>query len=268
MRKRISSYYLNNIHHEKFRADYKDTKIDHLIYQQLEQELGIKISTSSSSFGIVFYTEQFLLNCELADFLDSLTIIYFCSKLLGKDTSKKWLDFVERVFREQGTEYSIDSEGDVYPYIDSEFSNSHHSTLISLDKQRYEQAKSIYLSAYSALRADKQNTRTAIKDIFESLETVSKLIDSKIQRLGNKEVSYNLTNICAAKIQDEDEKTFIKEILKGFAKWVDAHHIYRHGQAKEQLTPPSLDSAILSLSIGSAYLRYLIEIDQKIISNQ
>jgi len=263
MRKRISSYYQNNIHHEKVTYGYKNNRdADRFLAKYLEQELGIHIPTSAGGFGVIYHTDNFLLQCEIKDFLDALPFIYNVTKLLSKSASDQWINFVERVFREQGTAYSIDSNGNIHPYIDKEFSQNHQAALHLLNAPRYEQVRAIYESAYGCLRSDKQDTRTAIKDIFESIETLSKLMSNKVKRLSSNEVDKTLKNICLKNIDDKDEQAFIQNMLTSLARWVDAHHTYRHGQAKEKLSPPSLDSAILSLGTGSAFLRFLLQIDQ------
>ena len=39
--------------------------------------------------------------------------------------------------------------------------------------------------------------------------------------------------------------------------WVEAVHNYRHGQRAEEPVAPSVDTAVLILSVGAAHLRQL-----------
>ncbi len=264
LRKRISSYYHSYIHYEKIHCRQSEKIYDVIIANLIEQEVGIGIEKTYNGFSVTYHTVKLLLNCSINDFLDCISVI---DSVLTDTTKKDWIEFVERVFREENMPYTLGSDGVVHLYVDEEFSNSYEATISLLSLDRYEHTKVIYENSYNHLRSDKQNTRSAIKDMFESIETLSKLMDNKIKRLGAKEVNNNLKPICDRVISDEDEKDFINLMISGLAEWVNAHHKYRHGQGKEEHTPPSLDSAILSLSVGSAYLRFLMQIDQKTTEN-
>ena len=49
----------------------------------------------------------------------------------------------------------------------------------------------------------------------------------------------------------------VAELFDGFAKWVNALHNYRHGQADEEPVAPSEAVAIYVLSSGSSFLRWI-----------
>ena len=55
----------------------------------------------------------------------------------------------------------------------------------------------------------------------------------------------------------------ISKAFEGFSSWVDAMHLYRHGQNTNEPVAPSLDYAIYIVSTGAAFLRLLAEIDRK-----
>ena len=269
MRKRISSYYEQKIHFKTFASYSKNhdtTRYDKLVKILIEEELGISVPYFSSS-GIFYKTDALMQTCELRDFLD---IIFVINTAILKNNnlslSKEWISFVERVFREEGASYTIDANGAIHFYPDEEFKINKQSTLSALSDPRYEQALKIYENAYSALSVGKKDTRTAVKDIFEAVETIAKLIDSRIKRLRATEVDKILKPLLERSITDPDERSFVRTMFSSLEEWVNAHHIYRHGQKKEKHTPPSLETAILSLSCGSAYLRALIDLDKKIDS--
>jgi hypothetical protein len=56
-----------------------------------------------------------------------------------------------------------------------------------------------------------------------------------------------------------EQSTQLADSLKA---WTDAAHWYRHGQGKEEPKQPPASLAILSISAGAAFLRWLAEIDQ------
>ena len=270
IRKRISSYYQNNIHYEKFYySDVRSRSVekksyDFFIAKLIEQHLGISVPQFSGSYSIVYRTTELMQNCTLIQFLDIISVV---SSTISKcandgDLYNQWVNFVEQVFREENSFFRIDSDGIVRPYVDKEFSQGYRSSLSLLDNDRYDHIRGIYKHAYDALRSDKSNTRVAMKDIFESIESLCKIMNSRIKGLNSKEITKYIEPICTELISDEDEKNYIKQMLSSMKKWIDAHHIYRHGQGKEEYSPPSLNAAILSLSTGSSYLRFLLEMDQ------
>jgi len=254
MRKRITSYY------KKLSVDYYSHQISALI----ETKVGIDVPLKCIDYLNVPFIENLLEKTEIKDFLDILSIIAFAiDAQRDSEKLKSWIDAIEEVFREEGMAYTIDETGLVKPYVDEEFSQNYHASLSALENSRYDNARTVFENAHKNLRADRPDTRVAVKDIFESIEIVAKLLDSKITALGQNEVDKNLWKVCESIFDDQHEKNFIKSMLSSLAKWVTAHHPYRHGQGKEEYAPLSLESAILSLSTGSSFLRFLIYVDQK-----
>jgi hypothetical protein len=50
--------------------------------------------------------------------------------------------------------------------------------------------------------------------------------------------------------------------VAAFKDWVDASHNYRHEAGSEEPVQPPLDLAVLAISNGTAFLRWLIALDQ------
>ncbi|MBI2359337.1 MAG: hypothetical protein HYV04_10610, partial [Deltaproteobacteria bacterium] len=53
----------------------------------------------------------------------------------------------------------------------------------------------------------------------------------------------------------------VSEMFDGFARWVDGLHYYRHDQPGEEPVAPKEELAIDVLSSGSAFLRWLVRIN-------
>jgi hypothetical protein len=49
--------------------------------------------------------------------------------------------------------------------------------------------------------------------------------------------------------------------LASFKDWVDASHNYRHEQGSEEPVQPPIDLAVLAVSNGAAYIRWLVALD-------
>jgi len=55
-------------------------------------------------------------------------------------------------------------------------------------------------------------------------------------------------------------------MFDSFALWVNGIHLYRHGQDDAQPVRPPIDLAIYIMSSGSSFLRWLIELNEKLIA--
>ena len=55
----------------------------------------------------------------------------------------------------------------------------------------------------------------------------------------------------------------ISKVFEGLASWVDAMHIYRHGQGTTEPVAPPLEYAVYVVSTGASFLRWLVDIDEK-----
>jgi hypothetical protein len=51
----------------------------------------------------------------------------------------------------------------------------------------------------------------------------------------------------------------LEDTFAELGSWVEAAHHYRHGQGEHEPVAPSEDTAVLILSTGSAYLRFLAQ---------
>jgi hypothetical protein len=62
----------------------------------------------------------------------------------------------------------------------------------------------------------------------------------------------------------ESERTARRAALKmadALSEWVDGAHNYRHAEGEEEPTPPPLALALVFMSSGAGFLRWLAEID-------
>jgi hypothetical protein len=51
-------------------------------------------------------------------------------------------------------------------------------------------------------------------------------------------------------------------LLDGFCDWIDAGHIYRHGQKADELEMPPIDFSVATISSGASYLHWLVTLNQ------
>jgi hypothetical protein len=107
-----------------------------------------------------------------------------------------------------------------------------------------------------------RDTRAAVWGVFDAVETVFKLIFSKATRLGASEVKSMLRPLALSSLVGA-ERNATGQILNSLEDWVNACHQYRHAQGVEEREPPSEALALLMVSNGAAYLRWLVGFDQR-----
>jgi len=245
MRNRISAVYWNLLH-----SDRDD------IVEIIHRETGTKVPFWGSSSDLTHFIE----NCEIRDLLDSITLIfqYF---LVSKQPTKaeQWHGFVSRVFKEENVGYRLDEKGGVHFYIDEEFERNRSTVITVLTSQPA--VKEAVERAYSFLDQDPPDTASAVRSIFEALEILYKHIvkaEGK-DRLNSMGVQKKLRPILQQSlVNNQVASKAVDHLMDGLCDWIDAGHMYRHGQKLEEPSPPPLDYAVLFISQGSSYLRYLL----------
>ena len=194
----------------------------------------------------------------LRDVLDAITIIYRVLQARFSPDQHTWLNFVARAMRETNVGYCIDKNGIVHFRVDEAFELNRVSAVALLNKPQFGAAKSALDDAYRHLDSDPMDTKAAVRSMFESLEILAKQIEPTAKNLNKWLVQNTLKPILMrARDYDATEQEVLSRLFDGIANWVDGMHLYRHGQTGHSPVAPSVDSTILLLSTGTAYLRLL-----------
>lgn len=236
-----------------------------ILVNKIEEEIGIKIP----QFGVGLSFYEFYNVIDFKYILDSITIIYRClkndyAKPPNSNPAKEWLEFVERVFREQNLAYKIDTEGGVLPFVDEEFEANRSSSLKCLENPKYAAAKKEFDDCYRKLIQDRIDTEGAIVDMFKCVEIIFKLLCENASRLSGKEIGKHLPKILETIYNNPDHLTCAKLQMTVLSSWADASHYQRHGQAVTEPRKPPLDITVFAVSVGSSMVRWLIEIGDRI----
>jgi hypothetical protein len=135
------------------------------------------------------------------------------------------------------------------------------ATLSVLDDSKYSNVRAAYEDAYRYMDSHPIDTKAAVRSMFESIEIIVKqMIQTK--NLNKWAVENTLKEKCLALYKTDDTALkVVSDLFDGFARWVDGLHNYRHGQASKDPVAPTEDVAIYVLSSGSAFLRWLIGIN-------
>ena len=218
-------------------------------------ELGIAVPYGSYSP----MWRNFFEHCELRDFLDVITLMARSStnrQLNGLSFTQN----IASIFEQENVSYRIDDKGGVHYAIDEEYSHNQASTIAALSSSRFETARGHLESAQGALDKVPPDTRHAIRQAFECVETIFKLIFPNVSVLGASEATKRLLPIIERKF-DGVERDVNGRLLEAFKEWVNSAHPYRHGQGTEAPLLPSVTTAVLSVSMAASWSRWLADLE-------
>jgi len=245
MRNRLSAIYMDMLH-------YYESEIVKVIHK----ETGAKVPFGYNSY--IF--SDFIENCDIRDLLDSITLIFqYLQSSTPRLTAEKWHQLVTRVFKEENVGYRLDEKGGVHFFIDQEFERNKSALLAGLSSQPAVQDS--FEKAYIFLDQDPPDTNSAIKTMFESLEILYKQIlktEGK-DRLNSNGVQKKLKPILQQKLSGNPVALqACDHIMDSLCDWIDAGHMYRHGQNVEMYIPAPIDFAVLFITQGTGFIRFLL----------
>lgn len=233
----------------------------------LRRELGVEIPFIMN-YG--YNISSFFEGAELRDVLDSVTVIfkYLSKKFITKDRESPayWRQFVQRVFIEENLGYRLDEEAGVHFFVDEEFERNRLSALSCLAETKYSAVRVEFEKAHRKLDSDPPETKEAIRAVFEAVEILYKLIinaEGKT-RLSSAGIRDKLKPLAQNVYKDDITAcTTVDHLLDSLCNWIDACHMYRHGQKVEEPNDPPIELAVEVVSGGASYLRWLVELNSK-----
>jgi hypothetical protein len=166
------------------------------------------------------------------------------------------------IFNEENVNYRIETDGSVHYRVDAEFHRNQVSAITALEEPKFAGALSHFQAAQRAFDGDPQDTREAMRQTFECVETVFKLLYPGTTILGSAEAIRKLRPAIEAHFDGPERSTNL-QLLEAFKKWVDSMQTYRHGHGLPNPEKPSISTAVLSSSIGASYIRWLIDLDSR-----
>lgn len=210
---------------------------------------------NQSSWGAL--TEH-LKVCEWPEFYDFVELV---GKLLQEkdddapfDESeyfKAYQTKLNALLQEDGIGWSLNDRSELHRQIPKALANRVKLTESEL-ADRYENARVHYQKAVSYLYQHPIDEANSIKEIVSALECVAKAMAPKASTLGD-----------AIKVMRKDARfsTHLLDALERLYVYSNATPLVRHGHI--EAGRPLLPEAELSLFIGVAYIRYLIEVGGK-----
>jgi hypothetical protein len=197
----------------------------------------------------------------IVEILDAIGLI---AEALPGPLDDQWKKGVARIFQEQAMAYRLDKGGAVRRLIDTDFERNQYATIAGLGGRKFKVAKGYFDQAGEALEKTPPDTAGMVRNVFLANEEVFKLMFPAVDRL----VAGNVRNHLKPEnsVSTQSAKTASQEMANSFAKWVAACQQYRHApgevhQGGESPAAPPLDLAIVMMSNGTSFLRWLISLE-------
>ena len=225
----------------------------------LEQELGIRVNVE---YG--FQWPSFCEKCSMRDLLDTITLTYkFAMKNGMSAGAPLWRQETRRIFKEERLAYAIDDDCVVHPAIDQEFQRNRVSTVAGLQAARYANSLSSFERVSDELASNPPNVKDGWRAVFTSVEGLFRLMFRSASQLNASAIDAYLPAVIQ-KLYGPNPVALraATKQLASFKDWVDASHNYRHEPGSEDPVQPPIDLAILAISNGTSFLRWLISLDQ------
>lgn len=224
----------------------------------IKRNLGVEIR-----YGGIHRFSDWFESCELRDLLDSITLV---ARMLRPNHARKansWIQEISLALREENLAFVVDQDGGIHPYVDATFQENRIAAVRGLSFPRYRAALAAYERAFAALNGVNPDYKTAIRDVFESVEVVFKLMfDNSAARLGERELRIHLKpKIDALYSTDKVALSSTNKLLNSLCEWCNSCHFYRHGHGTEEQIQPPIDVAVALIDAASGHLRWLISMD-------
>jgi hypothetical protein len=231
------------------------------VQTNIEAELGIHFGTALTNGRRVDSWEWFFDRISIVELLDCLTIMYNVLDSSQYSDVKRFLAGARRVFLEENVAYSIDDEGIVHPLIDTAFTALSEASIAALSGPRNAATLERVNAVDGFLLQAPADYKGAIRAVFGANENLFKLMYGT-PRLDAKSVGDNIT---------KDQQKFYSghstllavgaKTVEGYKQWINAAHFYRHEEGLEEPNQPTEEVAILLISQGLSYVRWLAQID-------
>lgn len=239
----------------------------------LSRKLGIPYQTF---FGVPQWMEYYT-KLDLRDVLDSVTIHanflrertaigYPDDRQYARERLPKFFDEVREILAEERIRYTLDEQGGIHLQVDEQFQVNCAAAIQGMGNSRYAAARASLESGLSALDSAPPNGREAIRDVFGACENVFKQTFGA-QRLAGHLIDNHLRP-AIDNLQWNSEAAAAAELMCGSLKsWTTAAHKYRHETGRPEPHQPPLDLAVMMVSQGTSFLRWLVMIDKAIMAS-
>lgn len=192
--------------------------------------------------------------------LDTITVAYQGMVKVGRQDD--FISQANRIFREENIAYEVDEEGGVHPVIDRAYAATKQSAILGMSESRYALSLARVDEVDTALMASPPNYIQAIRSVFGANENLFKLMFGA-HRLDARSANDKIGRLLQANYANHPIMLRSSaQILKSFGGWIDAAHHYRHEEGAEEPSQPADELAIVLISEGMSFVRWLAAIDK------
>lgn len=229
------------------------------IHALVEEEIGVQFNTAVNGRMYASW-EQFLRKIPAHKVLDTITVAY--KGMVKVSRQDDFISQANRIFREENIAYEVDEEGGVHPVIDGAYAATKQLAILGMSETRYALSLSRVEEVDVALMASPPNYIQAIRSVFGANENLFKLMFDT-HRLDARSASDKISRQLQSNYADHPTmQRSSAQILKSFIGWIDAAHHYRHEEGAEEPSQPADELAIVLISEGMSFVRWLVAIDK------
>jgi hypothetical protein len=224
----------------------------------VEGELGIEI-LSGGGYNQPSISWDRLVRRELlvSDLLNVLTLLWRNTDGRSRDNFK---NSITQIFAEEAIGFSVDEEMGFHPAFDKEFERSRSAIISILNEDWFRHEAAFVEKSETALLATPIDGRAAIQAVYDATENLFKRITGK-QNITNGHIRQELAAVAMQGIpQDGKSNIAVTKMLNGFENWTAACHVYRHAPGEAETAQPTEAVAILMVSHGYGFVRWLAEL--------
>jgi hypothetical protein len=224
----------------------------------VEGELGIEI-VRSPSYSEPYVSWERIVRQEISvsDLLDVLTMLW---RNVDGRSRESFRSKIARIFAEEAIGFSVDEEMGFHPAFDEEFERSRSSIVRILSGGGFPHEAEFIAQSERALLTVPIDGRAAIRAVYDAAENLFKRITGK-QNITNGNVRQELAAVALQDIpQDGKSNVAVNKILNAFEDWAAACHVYRHAPGEAETAQPTEAIAILMVSQGYGFVRWLAEL--------
>ncbi len=230
--------------------------------EEIEAKLGIEI-VSTAAYSPAWVNWEKLVRKQMS-IHDLLSVVTLLGTSLDTPAYRKnfrlFRDGVQRIFAEERVGYSVDEKLGIHPALDAEFERSISSIIGVLTKTEYSTEAEFIRQSEMALLADPLDGRAAINAVYQAAENLFKRLTKK-QNITVRSVRADLRPIAVfSDSRDDKGNRAVDKMLTSFEEWVAACHNYRHAPGSNATLQPTEALALLMVSQGYAYVRWLADL--------
>jgi hypothetical protein len=228
-----------------------------------EEELGIHTPWSTSKNWTTCLEEW-----PIEDVLNVVTVLcQFVAGLVppaqGAEVCRRVASRFNRIFEQENLSYRVDEKGGVHFHIDEEFTRNAQTTMAGLQNPRYTNSLDLFERGMAAMSEATPDYKTGIRNVFAATEGLFRLMFPRSPRLTADQTAIIEPLLQSRYSGDPTAAGAASKLLMSFKDWIEACHFYRHEPGKpDEISQPPPEIAVHLVSVGAAFLRLLLELDE------